>query len=384
MTSLVAPATPHRAVRTDLHRLTSLRAVAAGLVVVHHGTLSLAAVPLVSPVAALGYVGVTFFFVLSGFVLTWSMTPDLRARHFYGRRFARIYPTHLVTLLIAVALAGLFALPASVAAIGGAVTLTQSWIPISSVTEQLNNVSWSLSDEAFFYALFPFVFWRWSRHSNHRLLRHIGVVAVLMLVACAVVHELFSAEVAGNILYKLPLFRVGEFLVGVALAIMVRNGWRPPFGMRVAGTLAVGWYAALVVALDATGHLNVIRVIPDLLMLPVLALLVVAAASADLADADARAVSGVRGRRPWLVSPTMVLLGRASFQLYMTHFLLLMVLQRLPTPSGPWLAPALIGYVMLSVAVSLVTYQLFEVPTERFLRRRLGGTVRPRAEVRDP
>ena len=49
-----------------------------------------------------GYLGVTFFFVLSGFVLTWSARPERDKRTFYWRRFARIYPSHFVTLLLAI------------------------------------------------------------------------------------------------------------------------------------------------------------------------------------------------------------------------------------------------------------------------------------------
>lgn len=62
-------------------------------------------VPLPGPVAEVaqfGYLGVAFFFVLSGFVLTWSWRPDVDKRTFYWRRFARIYPLNVVTLLLAI------------------------------------------------------------------------------------------------------------------------------------------------------------------------------------------------------------------------------------------------------------------------------------------
>ena len=53
--------------------------------------------------------GLSLFFVLSGFVLTWSARPDDTAPQFWWRRFVRIYPTHAATsvaVLIGVAVAG--------------------------------------------------------------------------------------------------------------------------------------------------------------------------------------------------------------------------------------------------------------------------------------
>jgi peptidoglycan/LPS O-acetylase OafA/YrhL len=44
--------------------------------------------------------GVSFFFVLSGYVLTWSARPHDTAVRFWRRRFARIYPNYLVALLV--------------------------------------------------------------------------------------------------------------------------------------------------------------------------------------------------------------------------------------------------------------------------------------------
>ncbi|MBT2549596.1 acyltransferase family protein [Arthrobacter sp. ISL-65] len=52
----------------------------------------------------MGQAGVTFFFLLSGFVLAWSMNPSTSKRQFYWRRFARIWPLHALTALAAVVL----------------------------------------------------------------------------------------------------------------------------------------------------------------------------------------------------------------------------------------------------------------------------------------
>ncbi|MHA3682863.1 acyltransferase family protein [Leucobacter sp. HY1908] len=85
-----------------LDALTGLRWWAAFLVFLFHMRVF---APLPGPINLLfdqGYLGVTFFFVLSGFVLTWSMRPRVSVSTFYWRRFARIWPAHMVALVFAV------------------------------------------------------------------------------------------------------------------------------------------------------------------------------------------------------------------------------------------------------------------------------------------
>lgn len=111
-----------------------------------------------------GLVGVGFFFVLSGFVLTWSMRPSDTPRAFWRRRLGKIFPNHLVTLMVAFGL---------LTAAGVAVArqqfvlnalLLQAWSPQLSVSTSFNSVAWSLSCEALFYLWFP-----WWMHYLERI-----------------------------------------------------------------------------------------------------------------------------------------------------------------------------------------------------------------------
>src|SRR6478736_4236025 len=125
-----------------LPSLTSLRFVAAALVLVHHLVIYAPTLTVVSQLASIGYVGVTFFFVLSGFVLTWAWSPELQARTFYRRRFARVYPVHLLFVVVSAFSERLDwgALPANV-------SLLQAWSPDDTVVRSFSGVSWSLSCE---------------------------------------------------------------------------------------------------------------------------------------------------------------------------------------------------------------------------------------------
>jgi len=98
--------------RHRLPSLTALRFFAALCVFIYHASSMLIFRSIAVRddyafvVQNIGYLGVSFFFVLSGFILTWNARPGEPRRSFIRRRLARIYPSHLVMLLVALALFG--------------------------------------------------------------------------------------------------------------------------------------------------------------------------------------------------------------------------------------------------------------------------------------
>src|ERR1700747_3770579 len=150
--------------RPRLHSITSLRFFAALHVVLFHmrviGILS-GGPWWYQNFASIGYVGVNFFFVLSGFILVYTYEgPELNARNFWWARFARIYPAYLLSLIVAAPFF-LFALrhldlpfyawtkQHTFWACTLTLSLLQAWAPEAALT--WNSVCWSLSVEAFFY-----------------------------------------------------------------------------------------------------------------------------------------------------------------------------------------------------------------------------------------
>ena len=110
--------------------------------------------------------GVSFFFVLSGFILVYTYAGrEIDKRDFYQARFARIYPAYLFSpaALVAVFLLRRIENARPVLRIRGAplrpgdrslvLLLLQAWLPAAALS--WNAVAWSLSVEAFFYAIFP-------------------------------------------------------------------------------------------------------------------------------------------------------------------------------------------------------------------------------------
>src|SRR5215211_5654448 len=219
----------------QLPRLTGLRAVAALVVFAHHAQLY-GGWPELRFLEA-GYLGVSLFFVLSGFVLTWAARPGDSARRFWRRRFARIYPAYLVGVALAVVLVDRPPLGPLLANLA----LVQAWIPDLDYSFGVSSPNWSLSCEAFFYALFPFVAWRAAALAPGRALR---LLAGWWLVTNAATVAL--STVSADVAYADPLLRSGEFALGILGALALQRGWRPPLGLGAAialvvGLTAVGW-----------------------------------------------------------------------------------------------------------------------------------------------
>lgn len=346
----------------QLPSLTAMRWAAAFVVFAYH--VSLAAYfggqgdKIMRWAFGAGAAGVSFFFILSGFVLSWSVRENDRAWRFWRRRAARVYPVHLVTAALALLLA--FTLAPGMRPHGAPeaianVALVSAWKP--EWWQTLNPVSWSLTCEAFFYAVFP---------ALYALLRRLGPRALTAVTATAVVAVI--AWPWANLHYPLgwwlphlPLTRLPEFVLGAAAARLVKLGaWRGP-GLEASLALTLTGYF-LIGQLPGPYGIAACTVIG-------LTCLISAAARADL-----EAVPSL-WRRRWLLR-----LGEWSYAFYMIHILVMRTGEQLfgarPHLSlGAGLA-ATSAALLISLTLSWALYQWVEQPGRRLLlrpRRRAAG-----------
>lgn len=344
-----------------LDSLTGLRFFAAFMVLVHHFT-NFAQLPLIWHWAGFGTTGVTFFFVLSGFVLTWSFAPDDTAPRFYWRRFARVWPLHLITTLMAVPVFYMWRdIPMDWTGVILSVFLLHAWAPTAATYFAGNPASWSLSCEMFFYALHPFLVRR-TLAAGLALLAAAtaGVLAVLYVVADLAID--WPARIAGWLLYVSPIYRLGEFLLGMALASAIRRGLRIPIGILPSVALIAAWFAMYYNVNPRLGAgIQVYIGVLAYPLLPVLyALLIGAAAQRDLA--------GLPCALRW---KPMVLLGQWSYALYLVHATIIYALieligARSYSPLNVfWLA----GVSVIVIAASAALYLAIEHPLESRLRK---------------
>ncbi|GGS77238.1 acyltransferase family protein [Streptomyces cinerochromogenes] len=354
-TGAATAGSPAPAVPPSLPSLTGLRWMAAllvfGLHVHNFGWFGGTGGRLVSWAFGAGATGVSFFFVLSGFVLTWSARPRDRATAFWRRRVARIYPVHLATLAVALLMACTLAhqpRPTAKQALANALLLHSWWQPW---WQTLNPVSWSLACEAFFYAAFPLLF---------LLLRRLGArgsaalgglsVAAVLVLAWADAHHWWTHSI-----YSFPAARLPEFVLGAVTARLVLLGrWRGP-GLE--GSLALAVIGYFLVPQVTPGYSATVCTLAGF------ALLIPAAAVADLHGLP----SLWRHRR-------MVRLGELSFAFYMIHLLVLCAATELLGRKPHFGALAGLAVTAAAFAVSLglswALYEGVERPARRLLLRR--------------
>ena len=304
----------------NLKALTSIRFFAALYVALFHLVRPFSRWGVFAGFMGAGYVGVSFFFMLSGFILTYSHALEYESGKgnpvkFWVARLARIYPVYLVSMAFAAYVGrSEFHAKIHILAYIADLLMVQSWS--MRVAAFFNVPAWSLSCEAFFYLVFPFLLLRLRPRTAAR-----GIVAVtafwmlslaapvtcLVLYPQAAWHELGAYAVGGKYAYlirRLPLLALPEFLAGVSL------GWfylRFGVSYRTAAFLAAAGAFGTAVTLLFADHLPLV-LLHNGLLLPFFALLILGLCQPNW-------LSRLLSR------PFLMLLGEASFSLYLIHFL---------------------------------------------------------------
>jgi peptidoglycan/LPS O-acetylase OafA/YrhL len=277
--------------------------------------------------------GVTFFFILSGFILShaYPHLDEKGTRRFLVARIARLWPAHAVTTLVMVipVVAGWWNRPSEhllLAALAD-LALVHSWVPFPDSYFAFNSPSWSVSTEMAFYLLYPLLLWKWQRTWHVKLiiamLLHLGLVRLSIDVLALPITALdrSSIDLAGMVNIS-PLATVYQFIIGMVAA----SFWRATMsGLRM--RLAV----ATLLECSALGAciwlLAVVPVLPGLLvpLIPWVGgewLIWVPPTPLSVFAFAALIVFGAIGRgllsRLLSLAP-FVLLGEISYSLYLIH-----------------------------------------------------------------
>lgn len=355
-----------------LDQLTSLRFFAAFMIVIHHSTGSF----------GIGEFGVnfgqavSFFFVLSGFILTY-VYPKLDTRkkilQFWRARIARIWPAYVATFLLYFFLSpGRWDIEVTVANL----LMVQAWIPLSTYFSAYNPVAWSVSTEYFFYLAFPAILFNWNKNWLPKLATAVvGLLALLALVNHLALPGFGHPNIGldgklvtqHGLIYISPLSRIFEFVFGMCVAQLWRNHkglkWTPVVAtgleLGVIALCAMSMYGMYFMA--AWGYKSVLGAPFGLWLSHSGSVFTFGLLIFVMAEGGGK-ISAL------LAHPFLVLLGEISFSIYLIHKFLLNIYSVKIAGVTHLSNPVAYGvFIIVLMLVSYLMWACIEMPGRRLI-----------------
>jgi peptidoglycan/LPS O-acetylase OafA/YrhL len=362
------PALP-RVKKPNLPALTGLRCFAALNIVFFHFSNPKWFGPF-APIVDNGYTSVSFFLLMSGYVLAYNYSDraaagQLSTRNFWIARLSRLYPVYLFALILS---AGMlmdewYSRSHAQFAVGTILTplLVQGWVP--TLATFWNTPAWTMCTEAFFYLIFPAVI-LWKRPKT--LWPLLGVMVGLWILGMVLPGLYLWLRPDGDLhpgrytdgfwiraLKFSPPPHVPSFLFGIALAdldgMISRDNWK----RLVLGILGMGGLYAILYYGDHMPY----PLMHDGLLMPLFGLAILGLAGQNL-------IARFFGFLPFAA------IGRASYCLYLLHFNLWLlihnshVLDKLHLAQfDPWLSYGLL------IGGAILVMLFIERPCQRWIRR---------------
>lgn len=306
------------------------------------------------------------FYVLSGFILAHThknISSGKELGMFYISRMSRIWPLHLACSLAVIAIIHHYNGQISATTTALNFSLLQAWIPDPAIYFSLNGVAWSLSDEAFFYALFPLLILNINKTWQIKLAASIILTALMLFAFRDSERQLMLWSS-----YISPLTRLSEFMLGIAayqIYLRIKHvEIKSHFSSTTIETLAI----VLAGAAMWVGDLTFFSSLPLAINKSVsiwfancggaiaFALLIIAFAL------EKGLISKALSIRP------LVYLGEISFALYMVHQIVLRLMDMYPQlTNGLPFAAAISLYYTSAIICAAAAHHLIETPSRKFM-----------------
>ncbi len=350
-----------------IEQITFTRFIAALTVVFFHygaNVYPLNTYPL-NKLLLIGPISVSYFFALSGFIMALVYyrphTVYFDKVSYWIARFARIFPVYILALLLVVPFK-FGSKHNEMVAIFLNIFCLQSWLPPYPTT--FNYPGWSLSVEAFFYIAFPFLI----RVVSKRSFKSITYLTVLFWVLSQIIHVIIINNFyngypskSHDIIHHLPFLHLNTFILGVVVGIwFVRYYQQNNTNQLKNFVILAASFALIVLSLVyRKGHYFGVKVMLTNGLLAPLFLLFILSLSRD------NTVISRILRNRWAV-----LLGEASFSLYILQFPIYMfynrfIRMRIATYTNEI---NFLIYVIFLIVVSVVTFKLIESPSRIFIK----------------
>ncbi len=346
-----------------IEELTFLRFIAASIVVIFHFGISATKFPgaLIS-----GPEMVTFFFVLSGFVMGIAYyKKSTSVSKYLWARASRILPVYFLALAMVVTSYLINHQHINPVSLGLSITLLQAWVPTYPLS--LNVPGWSLSVEIFFYTSFPFLLWYIKKNSLTS--KNIGFLAFFLwaithITTTIALNKYYTGfpSVLHDIIFYLPLTHFCSFVFGLAGAMWLLDNQDKKYNEILVFICLILTFTAIIWILNNKGYITYFFKLKRLafdssLLAPVFLALIVL-------------ISLTRSHYIKILRfYPLVILGEASYSLYILQFPMYLFYQKyiskmlaLDTTANFWV------FFIFLVIISIMTFFLFEKPVNKFLR----------------
>ncbi len=348
-------------IKNELVSLTTLRGVAVLWVAIYHYKVFLREysidLNIFSKIAEIGYLGVDFFFILSGFIISYvyggvlSKPGKESIFRFLGFRLARIYPLHVAVLLICLLLAYVFKIDLNTNVSLKSLILNllniHGWGLVHYTS--WNEPSWSISVEWFIYLIFPVLIILVSRVR--------GTISNIFLILALAVGMFFYFKTNGfqtmNLYVYSTLARgIWEFVVGMCLFNIYKN--------KIYNSIIFDFlFLFNLLALVLTILLFKPFLLRDFICILILSSLILCVVQSSLFVKNVLSVT------------FLYKLGKISYSIYMIHWLCLSILT-IFIKNSFLLDKILILFVYFISTISLacVLYHKIEVPSRYYFREK--------------
>ena len=338
-----------------------MRFFAALYVIFYHYRWGIPSTGVVDRFLSVGYASVCFFFLLSGYILATvylRTSKEIAPRKFYVARFARIYPLYIVSVVVDAPFSVLsriakYGLGLAMARVGvqflSSAVMLQMLFPIVTT---INAPSWSLAIETVFYLSFPVLGkWLWAVQK-----RGVWIAGTLLYVLGMGIHWVVAQRWSEPI----PVLDLVPYVTTFALGILVAR-WQILSAAVVRGAGRSNGKAWLIFLSSCTGFAWVVYESPwltqlrfhfGLLLAPVFMGLIWTLSTSQILPV--RLLSA-----KWLV-----LLGEASYGLYLLQTPVQHVLRALKLTGSPWDYPVYLGSC---IGLSILSFYFLEKPARQWI-----------------
>ena len=327
-----------------------------------------------------GHQMVTFFFVLSGFVMVMAYykKDNFEFNAFWFARIARIAPVYFLAMVLAIVFPiykGVEGENISVVSILLHMSFLQAWIPPYPLS--INSPAWSLSVEAFFYLVFPFILVfirRINLSVKYLFLVSLAIWLVSQIVTFIIMNSPQYGEppnIFSDIIYYFPLLHLCSFLLGVSAGVWFLNN-----SQFKSNKFSIIFFLAISsITFMALNNLEYIEkyLNPDMKLFHLdgsfyAPLFVVFIISLALLPEYMDKI---------LSNRFFVLLGNSSYSLYILHgpIAIFFIQFILPNVSMP-IAHLFYWYLFTTIIISILIYRFVEIPAKYLVLRILKGNNR--------